>query len=214
MDTRILKVLLIAAALLGCESRNPADISAERQDRPTPTRLPRRIEPPPPAPGREPPPPVRIVPKAKMRGGTQIANNPQPIPDTLKKLNLRAMMQTGDVSIQANDSAFIARLGDILDGNTTTLHRTENVSPLILTLTFNDPIRLKTVRLFPSYSNYDWAVHPSATETGFLIRNAPEEQWSRIDFPEAKETKTVCVEVLRLLRDDYVHVNELEIYTE
>ena len=115
-----------------------------------------------------------------------------------------------------NDSRTKPNLENLFDSDTGVPVKTENINPYILSFTFKEPISLKTVRIFPSYSSYDWVVYTGSSEKekGLMIRNAPEEDWSRLDLPKAVSTKTVRLEILRTVRDNFVHVNEIEFYTE
>jgi hypothetical protein len=78
-------------------------------------------------------------------------------------------------------------------------------------LRFQQPVRIGAVRVFPSYSTYDWAVRPAPGQPRYLVRAAAEEAWSRIDLPEPLETAEVRLELRRLVRDNFVHLNEVEL---
>jgi hypothetical protein len=39
-----------------------------------------------------------------------------------------------------------------------------------------------------------------------------EGEWSTVSWPEGLKTKKLSVEVLRKVRDNYVHVNEIELF--
>lgn len=201
----------IVFSCVGCDSRNPASIGEERSGRPTPTvppqiaqrrevRMPQQVA----------QPFVPQAPRPTIRPGKVIRGNPNPIEADLKPIPLEAMIRSGSVTVQGWNSEWFR----IVDGDTTSLFRTDQVNPLVLVFGFQVPITLKTVRIFPSYSTYDWAVYTDASEQGLIIRGVPEEQWSRMDFEEPVEIKTVRIEVLRIERDNYVHLNEVEIYTQ
>lgn len=209
---RLVGVVLPVALLLaltGCDSRNPASIYEARQGRPTPT------------------PPERVVksrqfdapaenepakPRPTIRPGTVVQNNPQMPSAPLKKLNLQQMLLTNQVAAQANEPVFFNRLPMLFDEITDDANRSEEVNPLILVLRFTAPQKIKTVRTFPSHATHHWVLYTGEEGQGLMIRDAPQDDWSRIDLPEPVETKYVRIEVLRIERDDYVHLNELEIY--
>jgi hypothetical protein len=132
----------------------------------------------------------------------------------LAKLDIAAARSTDRVAIEVNDELFAPRLEAIFDGDTESLARTENVNPMILTLTFPAPIKLRVARVYLAGSPYDWLLEPVVGEDRHLRRNVPERTWSAIDLPEAVETSAVRIEALRLERDDYVHVNEIELWVE
>jgi len=202
---------LLILTFLGCDSRNPAAVYEERQGRPTPT-IPARI-----AQRRQAVQPrqasfeaPREYPRPTLKPGKVIRDNPDPIEAELKPLQLGNMIENGMVTV-ANWSPDHNR---IVDGDTTTLYKTEGVNPIVLAFTFKEPIALKTIRMFPSYSSYDWAVYTDDTEKGTIIRSVPEETWSRMDFEKSVQTNKVRVEVLRLERDNFVHLNEVEMYVQ
>ena len=129
-------------------------------------------------------------------------------------LDVRAARLSGGLSIDVNDPLFSERLDALFDGDTGSLSRTEDINPLILVFRLETPIQLTAVRIFPSYSTYDWAVRPHPEAPRLMVRGAAEEQWSRIDFEKPIETAEVRIEVRRLVRDNYVHVNEVELLVE
>jgi hypothetical protein len=92
--------------------------------------------------------------------------------------------------------------------------RTEEVNPLFLTFTFRTPVALRGVRVFPSYSSYDWALQTGPDAEWLVIRDASSQSWSGIELEQSVETGVVRVELLRRQRDDFVHVNEIEIWVE
>jgi hypothetical protein len=47
-----------------------------------------------------------------------------------------------------------------------------------------------------------------------MIEGAPDSAWSQLDLPEPVSTSIVQLEVLRRERDDYVHLDEIELYTQ
>jgi hypothetical protein len=46
-----------------------------------------------------------------------------------------------------------------------------------------------------------------------MIEGAPDSAWSQLDLQEAVSTSVVQLEILRRERDDYVHIDEIELYT-
>jgi hypothetical protein len=191
----------------GCESRNPAAVSRERHpelyetDQPSSEKI-------------KPAEPLEATPdKARVFESADVPPKREVI-EGLEKLDLAAGRRSGRLTIRVNDPALPPRLDAILDGNTTTLSRTENVSPLVLRLILNPPIRLRAARVYPSYSSYAWVLEPTPGGDRLLIREAPAEAWSAIELDAAVETGEVRLEILRLERDDYVHVNEIELWVE
>ena len=132
----------------------------------------------------------------------------------LKRLDLAEAQRSGALSIAVNDPVFPPRLPRIFDGNTETLSRTEDVNPLILTFTFKEEILLKAVRLYPSYSSYDWILRAHPQAESLIVRSAVAKEWSWIDLPTAVKTLSVRIELKRLQRDNFVHLNEIEFYSQ
>ena len=157
----------------------------------------------------EPPPP----PRATLPDATLVESASSPPIEGLVRVELRKALAEGKVQIETNDPAFNDRLAPLFDGDTESLSRTESINPLILVFKFPEPIKLRTARVFLAGSAYDWLLEAPAGER-HLTQGVAERTWSRIDLESAVETDVVRVETLRLERDDYVHVNELELWVE
>lgn len=198
--SRIVLAVSLVIALSACEGRNPAQVAAQRGVASNP--LDTKVQPPE-IPAVEPIPPETIA-------SEDIPTLPSER-EGIRQLDLRRALATGGVSLGVNDPRFPTGLEKLVDGNTATLSRSEDVSPLILRFAFGAAIRLKIVRIYLSYSTYDWELHLDSGAP-VVIREAAEEAWSEIDFPEAQETQSARLEIRRLQRDNYVHVNEIEFY--
>ncbi|HVR28068.1 MAG TPA: hypothetical protein VMS86_00925 [Thermoanaerobaculia bacterium] len=205
---RCLLALIAAACLAGCDARNPAQISRERHPEyydgvTEAVAVSRR-----PAPAPKEPLPAPDF--SELPGETVVVEQVlAPVPAA--RHDLAAARGAGALQIDVNDPSFTTRLDALFDGDTSTLSRSEDVNPLILVLRFETPISLAAVRVFPSYSTYDWAVRPHPDQPRYLVRGAAEEEWSRIDLPRPIETTEVRLELRRLVRDNYVHINEVEL---
>lgn len=209
MKAKIVACALLAAVLAGCESKNPASIAEERAGRPTPTPRPAAVE----QPQAQAPPAMPAEDKIVLptiRPGTDVANNLSPIEPTLAKLDLAQMLHAGTVKVELNDPSVAAPL--LFDGSIDHPARTESINPLVVTLTFAQPVAIAAARIYPTYATYDWALYPDAAQTGLVARGVPQEQWSRIDVPQPKAAQSVQIELVRTERDNYVHVNEIELY--
>ena len=134
--------------------------------------------------------------------------------EDLRQIDLALAWESGELAIDVNGPVLDGQLGPLLDGDTTSLVRSEDVNPFFITLTFRSPVRLKGVRVFPSYSSYDWGLQPRPEEVWLVIRNAADEVWSALELEQSVETSVVRLELLRREGDDYVHLNELELWTE
>ena len=198
--SRIVLAVSLVMTLSGCEGRNPAQVAAQRG---VASILLDTTAQPPEIPAAEP-----IPPEAVVSDGIPMHPSEQ---EGIRQLDLRRALDSGVVSVGVNDPRFPPRLEKLVDDDTTTLSRSEDVSPLILRFAFGATIRLKIVRIYLSYSTYDWKLHLDSGAP-LVIREAAEEAWSEIDFPEAQETQSARLEIRRLQRDNYVHVNEIEFY--
>jgi hypothetical protein len=214
--------------LIGCDGRNPAAISRARHPdyyqgsdaevgtvrEPAPRRSERRrSEPKRDEPERErqpsgerPPPPDF----ADLAADSQVVDGRHPDgPGT--PFDIAAARSSGALQIEINDFQFEPKLNELFDGDSGSVSRSEEVNPLVFDFIFQTPIRLAGVRLFPSYSTYDWALKPAPDQPLLVVRAAADKEWSRINLNEPVETSQVRLEVRRLVRDDYVHVNEVEL---
>jgi hypothetical protein len=186
-----------------CESRNPAEVSRQRhpefyEDAGPVAGEARRPDPIGDEPSRE---------GAETRSETTTSGG-------LEKLDLTGERRSGRLRIRVNDPVFHPRLDALFDGDTSTLSRTEDVNPLVLLFELDRKVRLRAVRIYPSYSSYDWSLETGPDQKRLVVRDAGEEMWSGIRLEQAVETDEVRLEVRRLLRDDFVHVNEVELWVE
>jgi hypothetical protein len=141
-------------------------------------------------------------------------NNPAAPGPELSKIDLSGMAAAGLLEIQSNAPAWIRRGFRLAtDGNTETLTRTNQIDPLIVTLTFDSPVNLKSVRILPSHApRHDWSLLVGPEDARYDLVEAPANAWSRMDLPVAVNTQRVRLEIARPGPDDYVHVNEVEFY--
>jgi hypothetical protein len=140
--------------------------------------------------------------------------NPEAPGNDLKKLDIANLYRDGDLAIETNDPTLTPRLTEVFDGNTVSLGRSAQINPLVLTFTFKTPLTLKAVRLFPSHASegYELTVFENSESRGVELSHAPNLEWSRVDVNAKAASSEVQLEVKRLDSDDYVHVNEIEIY--
>ena len=118
----------------------------------------------------------------------------------------------GAVAVTVNDSTFVPHLGGMFDGDTAWPSRSDSVNPLVIDFAFQRPIRLAAARVFLVGSTYQWVAEARAG-VRWSRQSAPGDEWSQIDLRPPVETTSVRLELLRLLRDDNVHVSEIELYT-
>jgi hypothetical protein len=196
------RVLLCSALAIaaGCETRNPYEVSKQRQqDQPRASQA------------AQPAAAPTATPPALLTGATEVQPTPS-APSRAVKLDLAAARRSKTVVVRANDPLYPPRMDAIFDGDPSSLARTENVNPLVLSFEFDQPIRLAALRLYPSYSSYDWGLELSQGKEPLVVRHAPAEIWSGIELKEPIETRVVRVLMQRLERDNFVHLNEVEFW--
>ena len=130
----------------------------------------------------------------------------------LQRIDLGTTLANSDLVIEPNDPAAIPAIPTIIDGDLESLMKSNAINPLVIDFEFANEISLKTVRLYPAASRYDWLVEALPGGPRFMLRDVPERTWSQLDLPEAVTTSVIRLEVLRVERDDYVHLNEVELY--
>lgn len=133
-----------------------------------------------------------------------------PIPNKAKKINLPEMLEQGQLAISSNVPG-LGGLESAIDEVESSLAKSEGSNPFKITLQFQREVNIKAVRVLSSYSDYGWAVEGASTPR-LVVDTVIDGQWSTIAWPEGMKSKTLVVEVLRKLRDNYVHLNEIEIY--
>jgi hypothetical protein len=132
------------------------------------------------------------------------------VPNKAKKLNLPEMLEQGQLTISSNVSG-LGGLEMAIDEVESSLAKSEGTNPFKITLQFSREVNIKAVRVLSSYSDYGWAVEATGSPR-LVVDTVVDGQWSTMAFPEGLKTKTLTVEVLRKLRDNYVHLNEIELY--
>ena len=130
-------------------------------------------------------------------------------PKGAKKLSILDLEALQKVTIESAAAGKDANR--LFDGDDATVVRTENINPLKITLTFVEPIKLKAARMLSSYSDYNWSMTPEGGER-MIIESIPDGVISVLVLPTAVTTKKVTFEVLRRTRDNFCHVNEIELF--
>jgi hypothetical protein len=132
------------------------------------------------------------------------------VPAKAKKLNLPELIETGVVTLKTN----VSGLGDAnlaADEIETTLSKSNGVNPFRFSFEFSNDRLIKAVRVLSTYSDYSLAIETDKGDR-FVVDMIIEGEWSTVSWPEGLKTKKLSVEVLRKVRDNYVHVNEIELF--
>ncbi len=212
--TPFLIALLAGFAMItGCDSRNPEGVYAELHNLPTPepVKAPER------GPVERKAPESAVVekraPAFQMRPATLVSSNPEFVVEGATRLDLQAMVRAGEVSLKSNCNAFLSQTPMIFDGDFQSLAKTDSINPAFLEFEFKKPIHLKAMRmLFSHTQSHNWAVHTDPKKEGRMIKDSPDQQWTRMDFSPPETTQWVRIEVLRASGDDFIHLNEMEFY--
>lgn len=128
----------------------------------------------------------------------------------LKRINLASLVEEGVLKV-TTDAPGVRDLGNVFDEVETTLSKSEGSNPYIVIFQFDKALLIKGAKVLSTYSDYGWAVELEGSPR-LVVDNVIEGQWSEVSWPEGVRTKTVKVQVLRKVRDNYVHLNEIELY--
>jgi hypothetical protein len=102
-------------------------------------------------------------------------------------------------------------LNNLFDGADDSLVRTPEINPLDTTITFTAATKIRALRVRSTYSDFAIAVQVDGGER-IVLDPIPEGDWATIVFPTPVNAKKVLVQTLRKSRDNFVHVNEIELY--
>ena len=131
------------------------------------------------------------------------------LPQGAKRLDLLNLQATNAATLTTNTNESVTTL---FDGADDTLLRTPNINPLDTTITFTHPTKLKALRVRSTYSDFAIAVQVDGGER-IILDPIPEGDWGVIVWAAPVTAKKVFVQTLRKVRDNYVHVNEIELYS-
>lgn len=131
------------------------------------------------------------------------------LPQGAKRLDLLNLQATNAATLTTNTNESVTTL---FDGADDTLLRTPNINPLDTTITFTQPTKLKALRVRSTYSDFAIAVQVDGGER-IILDPIPEGDWGVIVWAAPVTAKKVFVQTLRKVRDNYVHVNEIELYS-
>ena len=96
-------------------------------------------------------------------------------------------------------------------GEWESLVRTPEINPLDTTITFTAPTKIKALRVRSTYSDFAIAIQVDGGER-VVLDPIPEGDRATIVFPAPVTAKKILVQTLRKSRDNFVHVNEIELY--
>ena len=131
------------------------------------------------------------------------------VPADAKMIDLLNLAATEQAVLSTNVPNMEA--ANIFDGNPETLFRSPEVNPLVATIALKNPIKLRAIRVRSTYSDYGVAVQIDGGER-LTLEPIPDGDWATFVWPNGISAKTIVVHTLRKVRDNVVHVNEIELH--
>jgi hypothetical protein len=126
----------------------------------------------------------------------------------------------GSVTYSAIDNG---QIGNVFDENTDTLARSANINPMVVTLSFVSPRTLTRSRIYFLGANSQWRIETadSVAELDSMTGSfrigldwlpAPHSTWVDRSLTNPIVCRAVRLKLQRLVGDNYVHLNEWELY--
>ncbi len=143
-----------------------------------------------------------IAPGKPYQGATSL-------PADAKRLDILNLTASNQATASSNVPG--AALDNLFDGADDSLVRTPEINPLDTTLTFTAATKVRAIRVRSTYSDFAIAVQVDGGER-IVLDPVPEGDWATIVFPTPVNAKQILVQTLRKSRDNFVHVNEIELY--
>jgi len=131
------------------------------------------------------------------------------LPNGAKRLDMLNLAAANQATLSSNVPG--AQLDNLFDGADDSLVRTPEINPLDTTIAFTTPTKLKALRVRSTYSDFAIAVQVDGGER-VVLDPIPEGDWATIVWPTPVTAKKIVVQTLRKSRDNFVHVNEIELY--
>ena len=134
----------------------------------------------------------------------------QKLPEGAKKVDIVSLVESGDVTLACNMPG-LGDFGNVVDEFENTLSKSDGTNPYIVSFSFKSPRKIRGVKVLSTYSDYKWAFAVKGGKR-YVTDAVIDGQWSTIAFKEPVECGVCQVEVLRTVRDNFVHLNEIELY--
>jgi tRNA A-37 threonylcarbamoyl transferase component Bud32 len=146
-----------------------------------------------------------------------LSNIPRDPGRELKKIDLAGLLKAKRVVVESNVPPWlITGFPRAIDGDIATFARAEQNGPLVITLTFDTSVNLRTARIFPAWGSHDWTLQVGPEGWRNSIKGAPSHAWSRMDLPQVVNTRRVTLELRQIHKGEVVvgkaHVSEIELY--
>ena len=131
------------------------------------------------------------------------------LPAEAKRIDVLNLAAANQATLSSNVPG--ETLNNLFDGADDSLVRTPEINPLDTTITFTAATKIKALRVRSTYSDFAIAVQIDGGER-IVLDPIPEGDWATIVFPTPVNAKKILVQTLRKSRDNFVHVNEIELY--
>lgn len=150
------------------------------------------------------PPEVRpVLPAGKAYSGSST------LPANAKRIELLNLAATNQATLSTNVPG--ADVANIFDGDPETLLRSPDINPVEATIAFTAPTKIKAIKVRSTYSDFGVAVQIDNGER-IILDPIPEGDWATMVWTTPQNAKKIVVHTLRKVRDNVVHLNEIEIY--
>lgn len=128
---------------------------------------------------------------------------------TAKRIELLNLAATNQATLSTNVPG--ADVANIFDGDPETLLRSPDINPVEATIAFTAPTKIKAIKVRSTYSDFAVAVQIDNGER-LILDPIPEGDWATMVWATPQNAKKIVVHTLRKVRDNVVHLNEIEIY--
>lgn len=131
------------------------------------------------------------------------------LPAGAKRIDLLNLAATNQATLTLNIPN--EKPDNLFDGADDSIVRTPDINPLETTISFTAPTKIKALRVRSTYSDFAIAIQIDGGER-LIIDHIPDGDWGTVVFAAPVTAKKVFVQILRKVRDNFVHANEIEIY--
>jgi hypothetical protein len=130
------------------------------------------------------------------------------LPDNAKRVEILNLVATNDATISSNTPP--NELNNVFDGADDSLLRSPEINPVDVTIDFKAPKKIRAIRVRSTYSDFAVAVQVDNGER-LILDPIPDGDWALMVWPQGVTAKRIFVQTLRRTRDNYVHLNEIEV---
>jgi hypothetical protein len=132
------------------------------------------------------------------------------------------MLANGQATV-TNTTIDLGPIGNVFDGNTNSLARTPAINPMIVTLSFTNPVQISRSRVFFLAGNNSWRVEAANSVADLDSMSGTysvqldwqtdfDSAWQDRSFAAPVTCRAVRLKLQRLTGDNYVHLNEWQLF--